>query len=171
MEVPPTAPNELDWHLSHFLWEMLPQKKSRFKYKTCHDTHVCISSYHASIFYVQSTSPKLLRVCIYFDVHEHQCQMVHAVNHLTWLTNLLPMRSKNCPPSRLCYSNAISKRLFANYLLKSPSNNGGHHLACLSLDIIMDKFSTIAYPNCHNFILGSKHFVCSGMARWIESWH
>ena len=100
-----------------------------------------------------------------------KCQMVHAINHLTWLTNLLPMRSKNCPPSRLCYSNAISKRLFANYLLKSPSNNGGHHLACLSLDIIMDKFSTIAYPNCHNFILGSKHFVCSGMARWIESWH
>ena len=27
----------------------------------------------------------------------------------------------------------------------------------------MDKFSTLAFPNCHNFVYGSKRFVRSGM--------
>ena len=27
----------------------------------------------------------------------------------------------------------------------------------------MDKFKTLASPNCQNFVSGSKHFVCSGM--------
>lgn len=58
---------------------------------------------------------------------------------------------------------AVSKRLFAYYLLKSSSNNEGHHLVVLSLDIIMDKCSTLASPNCHNFISGSKRFVRHGM--------
>ena len=58
---------------------------------------------------------------------------------------------------------AMSKQFFAYYLLKSPSNSGGHHLACPSLEIIMDKCNTLASPNCHNIILGSKRFIHSGV--------
>ena len=64
---------------------------------------------------------------------------------------------------------AMSKQFFAYYLLKSPSNSGGHHLACPSLEIIMDKCSTLASPNCHNFILGSKRFIRSGMGGTMDS--
>ena len=28
----------------------------------------------------------------------------------------------------------------------------------------MDKFSVLASPNCRNFVLGSKHFIRSGMS-------
>lgn len=59
---------------------------------------------------------------------------------------------------------AVSKQSIADYLLKSSSNNGGHHLVVLSLDIVMNKCSTLASPNRHYFILGSKRFVRNGMA-------
>ena len=39
--------------------------------------------------------------------------------------------------------------------------NPGHD--SLSLVVVMDKFSTLAFPNCLNFVFGSKHFVCSEM--------
>ena len=58
---------------------------------------------------------------------------------------------------------AASKKFLTNYLLKSPSNGDGHHLADSSLKVVMDKFSTIASPNYHNFVFGSKHFDRSGM--------
>ena len=50
-----------------------------------------------------------------------------------------------------------------DYLLKSPSNREGHHLACLSLDVVMDNFTTFASPNCRDFVSVSKHFVCNEM--------
>ena len=56
-----------------------------------------------------------------------------------------------------------SKKFIADYLPKSPSNGKGHHLACLSLEVVIDKFGTLASPNYRNFVSGSKRFVCSGM--------
>ena len=43
-----------------------------------------------------------------------------------------------------------------------------HFLQChlmygASLEVVMDKFSTLASPNCRNFVAGSKHFIRSGM--------
>ena len=32
-----------------------------------------------------------------------------------------------------------------------------------SLEVIMDKFNTLASQNCCNFISSSKHIVCNGM--------
>jgi hypothetical protein len=58
---------------------------------------------------------------------------------------------------------AANKKFLANYLLKSPSNGDEHHLSGSSLQFVMDKFSTLASPNCQNFVSGLKRFVCSGM--------
>ena len=58
---------------------------------------------------------------------------------------------------------AANKKFLADYLLKSPSNDEGHHLAGLLLEVVMDKFNTIASPNYHNFVSGSKRFVRSRM--------
>lgn len=53
-----------------------------------------------------------------------------------------------------------SKQFLANYLLKSPSHGEGHHLKGASLEIVLDKFTTLASSN---FMFGSKRFVQSGM--------
>ena len=42
---------------------------------------------------------------------------------------------------------ATSKQSLAGYLLKSPVGGENHHLVGSSLEVVMDKFSTFAYPN------------------------
>lgn len=56
-----------------------------------------------------------------------------------------------------------NKQLLANYLLKPPLNNKDHILAGSSLEVVLDKCSTLDFPNCHDFLAGSKRFVRSGM--------
>ena len=56
-----------------------------------------------------------------------------------------------------------NKQFLADYLLKFPTIGEGHYLVGLSLEVVMDKFSTFASPNCRIFIFGSKHFVRSEM--------
>jgi hypothetical protein len=58
---------------------------------------------------------------------------------------------------------AASKQFLADYLLKSPANVEGHYLVGSSLEVVMDKFNTLASPNCCNFVSGSKFFLRSGM--------
>jgi hypothetical protein len=56
-----------------------------------------------------------------------------------------------------------SKQFLADYLLKFPTNVKDHHLVGSSLQVVMDKFNTLASPNCRNFVSGSKRFLRSGM--------
>jgi hypothetical protein len=58
---------------------------------------------------------------------------------------------------------AASKQFLADYFLRSPTVGEGHHLVGSSLEVVMDKFSTLAFPNCRNFVSGSKCFVRSKM--------
>lgn len=58
---------------------------------------------------------------------------------------------------------AMNKQFLDDYLLKSPSNGKGIHLAGLLLEVIMDKFNALSSLNCHNFVSGSEHFVGSRM--------
>ena len=58
---------------------------------------------------------------------------------------------------------ATSKQLLADYLFKSPANVEGHHLVRSSLEVVMDKFNTLASSNYRNFVFGSKCFLRSGM--------
>ena len=60
---------------------------------------------------------------------------------------------------------ATNKHFLIDYLLKSPSNNEGHYLVGLSLEVVMDKSSTLTSPNCRNFISGFKCFAHSGMGK------
>ena len=46
---------------------------------------------------------------------------------------------------------------------KSPSNDEVLHLTSSSLEVVMNRFSTLTSSNCHNFVSNLKHFVCSGM--------
>lgn len=57
----------------------------------------------------------------------------------------------------------VNKQLLLKKILNSPSNDQAHQLTCLSLVVLMVKFSTLAFPNCQNSMFGSKYFVCSGM--------
>ena len=57
----------------------------------------------------------------------------------------------------------MSKQFLANYLLKSSTIGEGHHLVGSSLEVVKDKFSILASPNCGNFVFGSKCFVRNGM--------
>jgi hypothetical protein len=58
---------------------------------------------------------------------------------------------------------AASKQFLADYILKSPFPGEKNHLHGASLEVVMDKFSTLASPNCRNFVAGSKRFIRSGM--------
>ena len=51
---------------------------------------------------------------------------------------------------------ATSKQFLANYVLKSPASDEGHYLVGLFLEVVMDKFKTLAFPNCHQFLYRSK---------------
>ena len=53
---------------------------------------------------------------------------------------------------------AASKQFLANYLLKSPASGESHHLVGSSLDVVMDKFNTLASPTYRNFVSRSKRF-------------
>ena len=80
-------------------------------------------------------------------------QIIHVVSHLTWLTNEV-MKTLTARNSTIVM--ASSKKFLADYPFKSPSNDGGHHIAGKSLEVIMDKFSINASPNCRNFVSDSK---------------
>lgn len=64
-----------------------------------------------------------------------------------------------------------SKQFLADYLLKSPASGEGHLLVGSSLEVLRDKFNTLASPNCRNFVLGSKHslFIFRSGMRTMES--
>jgi hypothetical protein len=51
---------------------------------------------------------------------------------------------------------AASKQFLADYLLKSPANVEGHHLVGSSIEVVMDKFSTLASSNCHKLCIWIK---------------
>ena len=63
-----------------------------------------------------------------------------------------------------------SKQFSPHYLLQSPTNNERrHHLIGSSLEIVMDKFSALTFPNSHDFVFWSKRFVLSWMGtRWCS---
>src|ERR1700737_4501330 len=58
---------------------------------------------------------------------------------------------------------AASKQFLANHILKSPLLGEKNHLHGASLEVVIDKFSTLASLNCTNFVAGSKRFIHSGM--------
>ena len=54
-----------------------------------------------------------------------------------------------------------NKYFLMDYLLKYFTIGEGHSLVDLSLELVMEKFSTLAFPNYRNFMFRSKNFVRS----------
>ena len=139
-------------------------EKSRLEYKVCRSTLAYIALYHARIIYVHSTFPGMSRACTHLGVHEYPVSNGTCRESLDMAYQCVTneaMKSSSAKNSAIVMT--TSKKFLADYLLKSPSNGEGHHLAGLSLEVVMDKFSTIGFPNCRNFVSSSKRFVCSGM--------
>ena len=57
-----------------------------------------------------------------------------------------------------------NKKHLADYVLKPPWQGEGHHLEGAPLEVVMEKFTTLASPKCQNFVFGSKYFLRSGMS-------
>lgn len=56
-----------------------------------------------------------------------------------------------------------SKKFLVDFILKSPLPRQKNHLHGASLEVVMDKFSTLASPNYKNFVVGFKQFIQNGM--------
>lgn len=108
----------------------------------------------------------MFKACIHLGVHDHlvsnatccesQDMAYLCVTHEVMKT---PTAEKN---SAIVMTK--SKQFSADYLLRSPTYIGeSHHLVGLLLEVVMDKFNTLASPNCCNFMSESKRFVRSGM--------
>ena len=139
-------------------------EKSRLEYKVYRSTPVCIALCHARIMYVHSTSSEMSRACTHLGVHEHPisngtCRESLEMTYQCVANEVL----KTSTTKNSAIVTASSKKFLADYLLKSPLNGDGHHLAGSSLEVVMDKFNTLASPNCGNFVSNSKRFVHSGM--------
>ena len=125
---------------------------------------MCIALCHARILYVHSTSTEMSRACIYFCMHDHIvsngiCRDLLDMAYQCVANEVL----KTTTATNSTIILGASKQLLADYLRKSPTIGEGHHLVGSSLEVVMDKYSTLASPNCCNFVFGSKRFVHSGM--------
>ena len=58
---------------------------------------------------------------------------------------------------------ATNRHFLVDYLLKYPTIGEGHYLVGLSLEVVTRKFSTLVFPNYHNFVFKSNNFVRSEM--------
>ena len=112
-------------------------------------THVCITLCHARIIYIHSTSVVMSRSCTHLGIYDHPlandtyCEALDMTYQCVENEVLKTLTSKN---STIVM--AASKQCLADYLLKSPANGQNHHLVGSSLEVVIDKFSTHASPNC-----------------------
>ena len=122
---------------------------------------VCITFCRACIIYVHSTSPCISRACVHLSIHEHlvpndtRCESLDM--NYQYVANVV-IKTPTARNSVIIL--AMSKKFLADYLLKSPSNGEGHHLASSSLEVVIDKISIFASSNCRDFVSCSNHFVC-----------
>ena len=125
---------------------------------------MCITLCHACIIYVHSTSSGMSRACVHLGVYEHQlsngtCRELLDMAYQCAINEVM----RTSIEKNFAIVMAPNNIFLVDSLLEFPSNSERHHLACSSLKVVMDKFSTLASPNCCNFILGSKRFVRSRM--------
>ena len=136
--------------------------RSIIEYKICRSTFVCITLCHVRIIYIHSTSIGISKACICLGLHEH-----HVANGICrdswdmayhWVTNEV-LKTPTAKNSAIVM--ATNKQFLANYLLKSLDSGKNHHLVGSSLELVMEKFNTLIYPNYHNFVSRSKRFLRS----------
>ena len=99
------------------------------------------------------------------------CPMVHAMNHWIWCTQCVAIEvTKDTNNKKSIIVMAASKQFLSYHLFESHWNLEGYYLVGSSLEVVMDKFTTLASLNCRNFVVGSKWFVHSGMGTMTTLW-
>lgn len=116
-----------------------------------------IALYCAHIIYVHLTSPGMSMACTHLDIHKQHVS--NGTWHIIEVMEIIHSQILFAMKTFIDCEQTIS----INILFKFPSNGEGYHLANSSLEVVMDKFSTLASPNCRNFILVSKSFAHSEM--------
>jgi hypothetical protein len=105
------------------------------------------------------------KACIHLGVYEHHvssgtCRESLDMTYQCVATEVM----KTSPATNSAIVMASNKKILTDYRLKSPSNSKGHHLVGSSLEVVINKFSTLASLYCRNFVSGSRRFVRSGMS-------
>ena len=132
-------------------------KKSTMECKACRSIPVCIALCHAHIIYIHCTYLGMSRACIHLGVHNHHGLNGTCLDSLDMTYKCITQEVMKTPTTKnFAIVLAVSKQFLANYLLKFPSNNEGHHLASFSLEVLMDKFRIFISANCCNFVSSSK---------------
>jgi hypothetical protein len=147
-----------------FMVGTVPPEKSKVQCKVCHAAPTCLDVCYAKIIYVHSQSSNMSRGCIHLEVQNHPVSIGVCCESLDMAYQCVANEVAKSPIAKnSAIVMAASKQFLADYILKSPFPGEKNHLHGASLEVVMDKFSTLASPNCRNFVAGSKRFIRSGM--------
>lgn len=115
-------------------------EKSILKCKVYHSTPLCIALCYACIIYVHSTFFGMSRVCIHLGVYEQYVSNDTCCESPDMAYQCVAKKVIKTPTTKK-YSivMASSKQLLANYLMKSLSNDEGHHMVGSTLEQSKDK--------------------------------
>ena len=138
---------------SPFVVGVVLPTKSTIECKVCRSTLVCIALCNARIIYIHSTSIGMSRACIHLGVHNHLVANDTCYESMDMAYQCVANEVLKTPTAKnSAIVMATNKQLLVDYLLKSPANIEGHHLVESSLEVVMDKFNTLASPNCCSFV-------------------
>lgn len=95
---------------------------------------------------------------------------------MTWNINHDVMKHTQCiakevmktPTQKIAIVMEMNKQFLIYYLLNSPINGKAHHMVGLLLEVVIDKFTTLASPNCRDFVYGSNQFMHCGMGTMVR---
>lgn len=103
-------------------------------------------------------------VCIYLGVHNHLVSIGVCRESLNMAYQCVANEmSKPQLQKNLVIVIAASKQILIDYIFIFLLLGKKTHLHGASLEVVINKFSTLASLNCRNFVAGSKRFICSGM--------
>ena len=129
------------------------------KCKVCLLALVCIALSHARMIYVLSTSFRMSRVCIHLGVHDHPITNGMGCKSLDMAYKHVAQDViKTSTTKYFAIVMAMSKGVLVDYLL-----NFHQMVKALTWEVyhwmVMEKFNTLASPNCRNLVSCSKHFL------------
>lgn len=151
-------------HLSPYYVGSNPPKKLKLQCKVCYTIPICIDVCGATIIYVHSTTPGMSCACINLRVHKHLVPRgicCEPINNGLYV--FCKRGEQNIQCIKLCYRNGNEPTILSGLLVINIWCGDKYHLHKVSLEVVMDKFFTLASPNCRNFVAWFKRLICSRM--------
>ena len=143
--------------LAAFVVGLGPPKLPSVLCMGCHSPPICLDVCHAKILYIHFASLEMSCACIHLGVHNHP--MFIGVCRESLDMAFLCVANEVSKTSIIKNSTivmAASKQFMFDYILKSPLHRELNHRHGASLEVVTDRFSTLAYPNYMKFMVGSK---------------